>query len=344
MTDLHRRKTLSLLGAGMAFLAGCSDSSSDGADGGNSGDTAGDETNMIDGDNGDLPSYASILPETDGSTYFYGAIDAQTLQTLLQDKGATKGNEPTDPLIGNPVIMAVLFGRLGGNASFDAFKANEETPAGEGVLIDANGVWVIKGRYDRSGLTADLESAGYTSESVTDGYAVYSDDESGEAVGVTDEVFAVTTPNPNDDTFDPVSAVERTVATAVGDRDPKHETDEDFEWLLRASSTKGMTLCNYTENDAFDSSSLGSDQVDTSSLEFAFGAFEGANGVHQQLSLVDGSTTATASAVVRYADDSSVDIARLESALGTEASSVDFTQEGAAVAIEAEYSGGIVDE
>lgn len=344
MTTYRRRAALGLLGTGMAFLAGCSGSSDDNGDStdgnGDSNENAGDAD--IDGENGDLPSYASILPQSDDASYFYGAIDGETLTTLLEDEGAAEGNEPTDPLIGNPVIMAVLFGRFGSQASLSAYENNDETPADEGVLVDANGVYAISGQYDRSGLVADLESAGYTAEAETDAYSVYSDDESGEVVGVTDTVFALTTPNPNDDSFDPVAAVERVLETAVGDRKPKHEADGDFEWLLRASSTDGMALCRYTEAEAFDPATLGSDQVDASSLEFAFGAVEGANGIHQQLSLAGES--ATASAVVTYADEGSVDLDRLESALGTDADSVDIGQDGPAVAIDAEYGGDIVAE
>ncbi|MFC6768956.1 hypothetical protein [Natrinema soli] len=346
MTEFPRRNALSLLGAGMAFLAGCSESSTDGGNG-NGPDTESGSPNdgiEIDGESGALPSYASYLPESERTGYFYGAIDAETLQTLTDDEGATEGSEPTDPLIGNPVIMAILFGRIGTVASFDAYKENDDTPGGDGVLIDANGVYTIVGRYDRSGFTDDLESAGFTAETVNDDYAVYADDESGEAVGITDEVFAVTTPNPNNDAFDPISAVKRTVATAVGDRKPKYETDDDFEWLLRASSTAGMTLCRYTETETFDAGTIGSEQVNSSTLEFAFGACEGANGVHQQLSLVDGSMTATASAIVTYADESRVSMDRLKAALGTEASSVAFNRDGSTVAIDAEYDGDLVEE
>lgn len=329
----------------MAFLAGCSGSSDDGngsddGAGDGSDDSAGNAD--IDGVNGSLPDYASILPQSDDPSYFYGAIDGATLDTLLNDEGAAEGNEPTDPLLGNPVIMAVLFGNFGSPDSREAYRNNDQTAAEEGVLVDANGVYAVKGQYDRGGLTADLESAGYAAESDADAYSVYSDADSGEAVGVSDEVFAVTSPNPNDDGFEPVAAVERVLETAVGERDPKHAVDEDFEWLLRASSTDGMALCRYTGTDTFDPATLGSEQVSSDTLEFAFGAFEGANGAHQQLSLGDGD--ATASAVVTYADEGSVDMERLESALGTDADSVSFGQDGPAVAVDAEYSGDLVDE
>lgn len=345
MTTYRRRAALGLLGTGMAFLAGCSGSSDDGN---GSDDGTGDEPDEsagdteIDGENGDLPAYASILPQSDDPSYFYGAIDGATLDTLLNDEGAAEGNEPTDPLLGNPVIMAVLFGSFGSPDSREAYLNNDRTAADEGVLVDANGVYAVKGRYDRNRLVADLESAGYAAESDADAYSVYSDPDSGEAVGVSDEVFAVAAPNPNDDGFEPVAAVERVLETAVGDREPKHAVDADFEWLLRASSTDGMALCRYTETDAFDPATLGNEQVSSDTLEFAFGAFEGANGVHQQLSLGDGD--ASASAVVTYADEASVDRDRLESALGTDADSVSFGQDGPAVAVDAEYSGDLVDE
>ncbi|WP_226482897.1 hypothetical protein [Natrinema amylolyticum] len=343
MTEFRRRSALQLLGGGMAFLAGCSET----ADGnGNGTDDTGEsgsngETASIEGD---LPPYASMLPTNDRSAYFYGAIDVETMSTLLEDEGAEAGAEPTDPLVGNPVVVALLcsFGlrQLGSSAGRRAYTDNNETADGEEQFVYADGVYALVGSYDRDGLATALEAAGYTAESEAEAYAVYTDDESDEVVGVSDDVYAYSYPNEGESAFDPVDAVERTVATAAGDRTPKHEADDGFDRLLRAGENRGITSCLYTDADEFDADSLSSDRAtDEDGLQFAFDAFEGANGVHQQLAVADIDAAATASAVVTYDSEDRVDEARLESSLGTEAETVDFVTIGSRVEIDAEYSG-----
>ncbi|SEQ23143.1 hypothetical protein [Natrinema salaciae] len=343
MTEIHRRKALSLLGGGLALLAGCSEPS-DGNGNGNGNGTEngnGDETESI---SGDLPPYASVLPTNDTSEYFYGAIDVGTMDTLLSDEGAEAGEEPTDPLVGNPVVVALLcsFGlsQLGASAGFDAYVANNRTADGEEQFVYADGVYALVGSYDRESLATDLEAAGYTVESDGDPYVVYADSESGEIVGVSDDVYAYSYPNGSDSAFDPVAAVERTVATAAGDREPKHEADDDFERLLRAGENGGIACCLYTDDDAFASETLSDDQAsDDESLQFTFDSVEGANGIHQQLAVTDTDAAATASAVVTYESEDRIDEARLESSLGTEADTVDVVTIGSRVEIDAEYRG-----
>ncbi|MDF9746716.1 hypothetical protein [Natrinema salsiterrestre] len=345
MTDLHRRKALSLLGGGMALLAGCSESS----DGNGSGTD--DEGNEDDSDQpvGDLPSYASVLPTNERSAYFYGAIDVNTMNTLLDDEGAEAGQEPTDPLVANPVVVALLcsFGlqQLGTSAGRDAYLGNNETADGEEQFVYADGVYALVGSYDRDGLATDLESGGYTVESEGDAYVVYSDGESDEIVGVSGDVYAYSYTSGSDSDFDPVAAVERTVATAAGDREPKHEADEAFDRLLRAGENGGIACCLYTDSDEFASETLADDQAsDEDSLQFEFGTFERSYGVHQQLAVTGADSAATASAVVTYSSEELVDRARLESALGTEAETVDFVTTGSTVEIDAEYGGEFATE
>lgn len=340
MTALHRRNALGLLGAGMALLAGCSETADDDED-----STADDEgsTPETDSSDGELPSYASILPATEESTFFYGAIDVETMGILLDDQGASEGAEPTDPLVGNPVVVALLcsFGLelLGRSAGFEAYVTNNETADGDEQFVYAEGVYVLVGSYDRDGLAADLERVGYTLETETDAYGVYAADEGGEIVGISNEVYAYSAPNGSDSEFDPVAAVERTVATAAGDREPKHDADDDFERLLRAGDTRGIGCCLYTDADAFDSATLSDDRAsDSDNLEFAFNAFEGAYGAYQGLR-VSGDAAATARATVVYSGDDRVDEDRLESALGTEAETVAFDRDGPTVTIDAEYGG-----
>ncbi|WP_226006509.1 hypothetical protein [Natrinema salinisoli] len=335
MTDLHRRKALSLLGGGMALLAGCSESS-DGNGNGTDDDDDGDQPV------GDLPSYASVLPTNDRSAYFYGAIGVSTMNTLLNDEGAEAGQEPTDLLVANPVVVALLcsFGiqQLSTSAGRDAYLGNNETADGEEQFVYADGVYALVGSYDRDGLATDLESAGYTVESEGDAYVVYSDGESDEIIGVSGDVYAYSYSRGSESDFDPVAAVERTVATAAGDREPKHEADEEFDRLLRAGENGGIACCLYTDSDEFASETLADDQAsDNDSLQFEFGSFEGSYGVHQQLAVTGVDSAATANAVVTYSSEDRVDQERLKSALGTEAETVDFVTTGSTVEIDAEY-------
>ncbi len=178
MTDLRRRNALQLLGGGMAFLAGCSETSD--GNGTETDDTGSNDSNdPNDTIEGDLPSYASVLPTTERSTYFYGAIDVETMSTLLEDEGAEAGAEPTDPLVGNPVVVALLcsFGlqQLGSSAGRSAYTDHNETADGEEQFVYADGVYALVGSYDRDGLATALEAAGYTAEREADAYAVYTD-------------------------------------------------------------------------------------------------------------------------------------------------------------------------
>ncbi|MXV64396.1 hypothetical protein GS429_20460 [Natronorubrum sp. JWXQ-INN-674] len=350
MTNVDRRRALGLVSAGLAFLAGCSESADPSDDDGRSTEESNETT--IDPD-GELPTYASLLPETNREAYFYGSIDAPTLQSIVENQHAGDGDDPADPLVGNPIVLAIRFAQLGDVTAFTVYQEYDETPFEDGELVDANGVYALLGSYDRDTLHTGLESAGYERERDEDAYTVYSDADSGEAVGLTEDVFACTVPNQFDPGFDPVDAVERTVATAAGQRTPKHEIDDDFERLLRSGATGGISLGRYTESDEFDPDSLGEPQL-SASLEFAFGGVEGANGVHQQLSLEsenengvgDGNVgnDATATAVVTYAGDDRVDVDRLESAFGTEADTRDIARDGASVLIEAEYTGEFAGE
>ncbi|WP_440765072.1 hypothetical protein [Natronorubrum sp. DTA7] len=340
MIEVTRRQTLYLASTGMATLAGCSNSSDDGGtDDGNDGT---EETIEL---NGNLPSYASILSESDRPTYFYGAIDFETMSTIIDDEGAEAGDEPTDPLIGNPIVVALLcsFGlsQLAHSRASTSYSANDETSSGEGELVFADGVYALVGEYDRDGLETDLEVEGYERETAEKSYAVYTDAETGEAIGITDEVYAFSYPNPDDDEFEAVAAVERTVETASGDRAPKYATDDEFEALLRAGEPSGITLGLYTADDEFGSEALTDDrpEEDAESLEFEFSPYEGAYGVHQQLSVAG--SDASASGVVAYADDNRVDVERLESSLGTEADSLEVTRDGTVVSLTAEYSGDL---
>ncbi len=333
-----------MLGAGMAFLAGCSNSSDETEPG--DGDDSNSPSDSLDGE---LPSYASMLPATERSSYFYGAIDVETMNTLLQDEGAESGQEPTDPLVGNPVVVALLaaFGLqlLGSSAAFEAYTSNNVTANGEEQFVYADGVYALVGSYDRDALASDLESEGYTLESEGDAYAVYAAGGSDQVVGVADDVVAYSYPNGSDSTFDPLGAVERTVATATGDRQPKHETDDGFERLLRAGENGGIACCLYTASDQFASETLSSEQAsDSDGLQFDFGAFEGARGVHQQLGVSGG--TATANAVVTYSSADLVDRTRLESSLGADADAdtLAFDGDGSTISVDATYGGSFATE
>lgn len=349
MTALDRRTALALMGSATAALAGCSERVNDLAE---------SDTGRSDGDDDarpapplddSLPSYASVLPETDGSEYFYGAIDVETMASLLEESDAEGGDEPTDPLLGNPIVIALYCSYaltlLGNSPSFEAYRANGDETQGAETFVFADGVYAFAAAYDLDGFVSDLDAAdAYEQERLEDAYGVYSDPESGEVVGVAAATFALSYPNENDPDFDPVTAVERTVATAAGDRDPKHDTDDGFERLLRAGAADGITLGLHTSDNEFDPATLESAADDTNQLTFAFDAFGGSNGIHQQLSVAG--DDAAARAVVTYADADRLDLDRLESALGTDADGLEtaVVRDGTTVVIDAEYTGNLVED
>ncbi|GAB3663258.1 hypothetical protein [Halopiger thermotolerans] len=362
MTTFDRRTALSLVGSGMIALAGCSETTDSGngddADGSEEGTRGGQSTGDADVSLGtERPSYASVLPDTDGTGYFYGAIDVETMASLLEGSDAEAGTEPSDPLLGNPILVALYCSHaislLGNSPSLEAYQANGETDQAEGTqetFVFADGVYAFVGAYDFDGLTADLEAtSAYEPETVSDEYATYTDGETGEVVGVTDEVFAFSAPSGSDSDFDPVTAVERTVATAAGEREPKHAVDDGFDALLRAGANDGIALGLATTDDEFAAETLENASDDADQLTFAFDAFEGANGLHQHLSVGNGEgTDASARAIATYADADRLDIGRLESesALGTDADSVDIAvvRDGTTAVVDAEYAGDLVDE
>ncbi|MFC4541711.1 hypothetical protein ACFO5R_07200 [Halosolutus amylolyticus] len=347
MSEVHRRKALHLLGAGAgtALLAGCSESSDD------TGTNPDDESSGDDQPTGELPSYAPILPETDDQQYFYGAIDQATIAALRDDEGPEDGAEPTDPLLANPVAFTFnyyLFGlsQLAESASFEPYRENDRTDDGNGAFVFVDGTYALKGTYAFDGFTSDLEDAGYDVETEAETYAVYTDPDSGEVVGVSDKVFAFSYPNANDPDFDPITSVERTVATAAGDREPKHETDDEFESLVRAGENDGIAVCLYTTDDEFDEDTLSNETSEDGSdgPTFDFTAFAGAAGVQQRLSITEDDVAARATSTVVYSSDDRVDETGLESELGTDADTTSVDRDGTSVTVTADYAGEIVDE
>ncbi|WP_265111636.1 hypothetical protein [Halosolutus halophilus] len=346
MTEVHRRRVLHLLGVGTGttLLAGCSESSDDGTDpGGESSDDDGES-------DGELPRYASLLPENDESRYFYGAIDQETIAALRDDESPEDGAEPSDPLLGNPIAFTFNYylfglGQLADSSSFDPYRENDETDDGTGAFVFVDGVYALAGSYAFDDLRTDLEDAGYDVETDAETYAVYTDPDSGEVVGVSDEVFAFSYPNATDPDFDPVTAVERTVATAAGDREPKHETDDEFASLIRTGEDDGITLCLYTTDDEFDAETLSNDRSDDADgPTFEFAAFTGSTGIHQRLSIVEDDVGARATSVVDYSSDDLVDEDRLESELGSDADTVTVDRVGTTVTVDAEYADDVADE
>ncbi|MFC6717634.1 hypothetical protein ACFQGT_03870 [Natrialbaceae archaeon GCM10025810] len=349
MIEMDRRTALALASSGLTALAGCSDPTSDGGSNGDEGaDSKADSDADASIETGDLPAYASVLAETESEEYFFGAIDLEALSTIASSRGDHEaGENPEDPLVRNPVAFLItfqLFSRLGRLPAYDAFADNDETSSDEGHVLLVEGVNVLYGSFDVDGAEADLETAGYASAAEGDDFSVFVDEETGDSVGVTPSVFAFASPDESAPTFDPRDAVEGIVRADAGDTEPKHATDVDFEWLLRAGTGDGIALCYYAETEALPTADLESEQPDegTEALTFDFSAFEGARGVHQHLSMADDGG-AHAETVVSYDDEAAVDADRLESRLGSQADSVDLLTDGAAVRVEAEYEGDVVE-
>ncbi|AFZ74929.1 hypothetical protein [Natronobacterium gregoryi] len=348
MTVIDRRTALSLLGASVATvsLAGCSDSSEQPESEDEPEERTDGETTV---DDGSLPSYAGVLPERDGSEYLYGTIDLETMNVLLDADDAGDVEEPTDPLIGNLVVVALhcVFGLtlLTNSPSYDAFVEHNRTTDGQETFVFVDGVYVLVGDYDVDGFTDALEEWGYESESTADEYAVYEFPETDEVVGVTDDAYVFSYSGSDletDDEFDAAEAVERTVATAAGDRNAASSGNDEFARLLRTGDIAGITLGLSTTDGEFDEETLES-PAEADTLTFSFDGFTGARGAYQQLSMLEDGD-AVARTTVIYADEQRVDENRLETAFGTEADSFEVVRDGATVALEGEYSGDLVEE
>jgi len=150
-------------------------------------------------------------------------------------RGCRAGREPTDPLVGNPVVVALLcsFGvqqlvdsagatRTPKTTRRPTAKNSSSTPTAS-TRSSARTTEPASRRTSRLRAIPSRAKGTRTSSTPT---------ASDEVVGVSGGVYAYSYPNGADSEFDPVAAVERTVATAAGDREPKHEADEDFDRLL----------------------------------------------------------------------------------------------------------------
>lgn len=391
MTDLNRRTALCLLGSGLSLaIAGCSDSTGDDgadgdsgdgddadgesddgtdgtdseSDGGDSDDDESDEELIPEGsiDLGDLPAYASALPNVDDEEgFFFGAIDAETLELLFEDDGEDDGDEgedgdddPEDPLLLNPLVMVVfaffVLLALGFSEFAQVHDENDRASQGEGYVLFAGDTSVIVGEYDLAGVRSGLADLGYEAVVDESDRVVYYDDAQATAIGATSSLFAFTSEDDDDPEFDPVAAVERIVDAATGAAAPRHETDEDFETLLRAGTGEGVVLSLYTDDEEFPADELeddvegeGEDEADDGTeeedpdIDTDFDPFRGAKGLHQSIDVLDADQP-DATAIVQYASEDRIDAERLTSALGTEAEEVTFVRDGALVRVDAIYA------
>ncbi|MFP9059162.1 hypothetical protein ACLI4R_01380 [Natrialbaceae archaeon A-chndr2] len=359
MTETYRRHLLGLIGAGTAALAGCSDADddellddgTDDTDDDSDADGTTDETEPTDDEStddeseveGSLPPYSSTLASMDDisdTDYFYTAADLGTIvETLDDDPG--DGEMPNDPLLINP-IATVSLGIYGlfnlGLSPVAEAQAAAEQEAEHPTLLYLEGVYVLYGSYDQDLAASELESAGYdqTGGANDAGYVVFTDDTSSEVIGVTDEAFIYSFD-------DDESRAERVVTTIgranSGGGSPKHDTDDEFESLLRTSEETGITCGLYGNGETL--SHLETDQVDEDDIDFDFGPYEGATGVVQGLT-VDGNRS-TARATVIYETPDDVDDDRLENRLGTEAESVDIEVAEKTATVTATYETDVID-
>lgn len=342
MTALYRRRALRFLGAGFAFVAGCTEL--DGGGDGDDGSTAGPL------DAGELPAYASALPARDGA-YVFGAVDLATFDVVTVDPADEGGDVPSDPLLVNALGTVYLAYRAllhAGEAGFNTvLDGNERPPSGDEYVVFAAGANVFYGAYDVDGIADDLAALGYDERRRETEHAIYVHGDADLAVGATANAFVYAT---GGDVGDPVGAVERAVETDLGVREPKHAVDADFERALRAGDGHGITFGLAAAGDG-DSKELdpgaiatgdgGADDASENTISFDFEPFAGTAAVVQHLDVVADADRPFASAVVEHADEDRVDESTLRSALGTAAEAVAFDRHGTTVWVEAEYVGEV---
>ncbi|WP_207588847.1 hypothetical protein [Halomontanus rarus] len=379
VNGVSRRRALCLLGTGLSLAAGCS--SADEMDGNGTRDET-ETPDSSDSDSstgtietGELPAFAPALADSPGERYFFGVVDLETMWTAFDGDGESEfssggdsaegedgsdGDQtPTDPLVVNPLFVAligyvVLLG-LGFSAAGSVYERNDRVD-GEGYVVFANDTNIVVSDYDFDGIVRDMGELDYEEILREDDRAVYYDASTGQAVGATASLFVYAYESEEDgDGFDPIEAVERHVDAAVGERPLKHETDDDFEWLLRAGDTTGLVCGLFSDDDelADDETALegddlepteGSDSVD--GLTFDGRPYNGAKGGLQHLDIVTDETRPFASAVFTYADEDRIDEAVLEDSVGTqaEAESTTVIRDGAGVRVEATYAEETLEE
>ncbi|MCU4740496.1 hypothetical protein [Natronoglomus mannanivorans] len=372
---VSRRAALCLLGTGLTLAAGCSSSEETEGDGNGSTET-GAEGENLDGEGdpaietGDLPAFTQALAATPDENYFFGAVDLETMWTVFDGDGdrrfegdedeSESGETPTDPLVVNPLSAAligyvVLLG-LGFSAAGSVYERNDRA-GGEGYVVFANDTNIVVSDYDFDGIVADMGELDYEEVLLEDDRAVYYDASTGQAVGATESLFvyAHESENGDEDEFDPIAAVERHVDAAVGERPLEHETDDDFEWLLRAGDTTGLVFCLFSDADelAADATDLDEDEFESTEggdsgtdLDVDDQPYEGAKGGLQHLDIVTDESRPFASAVFTYASEDRIDEERLEDAVGTqaEAGSTTVVRDGARVRVEATYAEETLEE
>lgn len=386
MTDLKRRKALCLLGSGVALLAGCSESSGDDSETtDDETDTptetdqatatpegtdtpteteAGEETEESEEtetaeegaietgsiERGDRPAYASVLADVGGDEYAFGAVDFGTLTQLSDDSSSeteTESEEPTDPLIVNPLAITfvgyfVLLG-VGFSEHGEVFNRNDRTADDEGYALFAQETNLLVGRYDFDGMVAGFQELGYREITVEDDRAVFYNETDGQAIGFTETLFAYANEG-EETTFDPAERVATFVDADRGDAPRKHETDGDFDVLLQAGDTDRVSFGMVATGDSFDEEDDVDQGEETDGPQTDVSPFYGCRGFHQHLDLVADESNPTASSVVTYPSEDAVDESALLDGLGTEAESVSFLRDGAAVRVDASYAGDEIED
>lgn len=331
VSDHTRRGVLSALVAGGATgLSGCTGVVDDLTDGDGGGGPALTEGSV---ETGSVPSYASVIPASDGPVRF-------TAYDLSVENGheiATVPDDPTDPL-----RFDGAFGALAARAQAafllglgDAGFAPEHLGLQEGShFLGVEGVGVALLPVDLPELAADAESNDLAVR-VDEADRLLFRGGDRRVFGATPETFAFAPPDPRG--FDPVERVRRVLAADRGVTDRAHEVDETFRTLLSTGDTTGSVACGYAgDGDLADLPQNDADS-DTAPYRLVTDGFGGARGALTHLTTANGDPPQPASATLQF-PDGEVDEETLTATLGTAGEDPAFVRDGTTVRATATYS------
>jgi len=285
-----------------------------------------------------VPDYANWFPDPDSVSVAPSAVTAATTEVMV-GSSIQQENQPSDPMQANPTIATVfgLFGwfqarNVGLGDPLLGPAADEENPDPEEVPTDQtaavfpegdseNIAYVYFGSFDTDAIESAVDSGSW-SES---GDGVYTHDEQGTVLQWVDGTVAL---------GQPAEFVGAVIDAGEGDVTRRHEADDDWRWLLETAGGDDIAFAGLLDEPLTEEQTQSADDSNRDSS-----MFKGALG-YAQTAVVEGDSYPSATTAVVYSDAGSVELGKLESSLGTEASDRSVQQDGPRVTISASFEGG----